>query len=219
MNNVAVCLLTCDRRDYTATTLASFAQHNDLSRFAALLHADDASDDMAVASMPGRYGFRCISRPSTRCGWLPMRRLLFAEAAKQAEWVLFLENDIEWARAFPWPLFEFIASKRQFYCLRLQGAFKDREQQQPFMVHHKANRTSPVRWMRLKHAPEKAQATRIHWSAQPAVTRVPELLDHHLFGMEAGALTARVVENVTYHIGVERTTAVAPAAPEAACHV
>lgn len=218
MSNVAVCLLTCERLDYTTRTLDSFARHNDLARFAALLHADDASEDPVVPSLPPRYGFRTVARPATRQGWLPMRRVLFSEAAKTAEWVLFLENDIEWVRPFPWDLFDFVQRRRDFYCLRLQGEFKDAERRDPFMVHHKANRTAPVRWIRLKHAPEKAQAARIHWSAQPAVTRVPELLEHHLFGTESAALTARVVVNVANHIGYQRTLrTTAPSAQEATC--
>lgn len=203
---IAVCLLTAGRLDYTAMTLATFARQNVDHRFGLLLHADDASADPAVPALPMVYGFETVYRSTRRQGWLEMRRKLFAAAeARGATWVLFLENDIEWARPFPWPLFDYVASKPDIYCLRLQGAFKGKDQTDPCMTYHKADRRKPVRWMRLKFAPERAQVGRIHWSAQPSVTRIGELLDLHTYGMEAHALTARVVENVTYHVGIERT--------------
>lgn len=209
---IAVCLLTAGRLAYTATTLATFAAQNREHRFGLLLHADDASPDPAVPALPVVYGFETVYRSARRQGWLAMRQRLFAAAeAKGATWVLFLENDIEWARPFPWALFEYVASKPDIYCLRLQGAFKGKNQTDPCMTYHKADRSRPVRWMRLKYAPETAQVGRIHWSAQPAVTRIGELLDLHQYGMEAHALTARVVENVTYHIGVARTVTPPPA--------
>lgn len=198
---IAVALLTCDRLAFTQATVRSFVAHNDLSRFL-LLHGDDASTDPAVPATPRAYGFETVVRSTERQGWLPMRIRLFEEAERRgAEWVLFLENDVETVREFPWALFDFVRSKRQFYCLRLYGEFKARDRQEPSFTYHKQNRAAPVRWMRLKYAPEKSQACRIHWSAQPSVTQIGPLLDLHRHGMESGALTARVVDNVTYHIG------------------
>jgi len=210
---IAVCLLTAGRLAYTATTVTTFTAQNAGHRFGLLLHADDASADPAVPSLPVAYGFETVYRSPRRQGWLEMRRKLFAAAkARGAAWVLFLENDIEWARPFPWPLFDYVASKPDIYCLRLQGAFKGKGQTDPCMTYHKADRRAPVRWRRLKFAPERAQVGRIHWSAQPSVTRIEPLLDLHTHGMDAPALTARVVENVTYHVGLERTvTRPAPA--------
>lgn len=202
---VAVCLLTCDRRTYTETTLRTFAAMNDLTRFK-LLHADDASTDPMVPALATVYGFHTVARSSERAGWLSMRTRLF-EAAKRrgATWVLFLENDVEWVRPFPWETFHYVASKPQFYCLRLYGEFKDRYRQEPSFIYNKVDRARPVRWKRLKFAPEPVQATWIHWSAQPSVTKIGPLLDLHQYGMESSDLTARVRENVTYHIGVQRT--------------
>jgi hypothetical protein len=203
---IAVCLLTCDRYECTVETLRTFSAHNALDRFAALLHADDASTDGRVLKAARRYRFETVARTRERRGWLEMRRRLFVEAAKRAPWILFLENDIEWARPFPWALFEWVSQYRQFYCLRLQGAYKDRARRDAFMVHHKKHRELPVTWKRLKYAPEKAEAARIHWSAQPCVTRAEHLLAHHFFGTEARELTVRVVKNVAFHMGAPRTT-------------
>lgn len=202
---IAVALLTCDRYAYTETTLRTFAAHNDLSRFH-LLHADDASTDPRVPELAWAHGFRTVAQSRVRKGWLAMRLALFEASAKRADWVLFLENDIEWLRAFPWPLFDYVSRQPNIYCLRLYGEFKDRHGEDRCLAFHKHGpRTHPVKWRPLKYAPEPAEAGCIHWGAQPSVTRAAPLLDLHRYGMECGDLTARVLDNVTAHIGIERT--------------
>lgn len=203
---IAVCLLTADRFEYTALTLQSFAEQNDLGRFA-LFHADDASTDSRVPTLARSYGFTTVAESVKRQGWLQMRLKLFTAAAKRgADWILFLENDIEWARAFPWTLFDFLCAEApSIYCLRLQGEFKDRYGEQPCMTYHKDDRRRPVKWKPIKRAPEPTQVGWIHWSAQPCVTRTQPLLDRHQYGFVTRDMTARVVHNVTYHIGTVRT--------------
>jgi GT2 family glycosyltransferase len=56
---IAVALLTCDRVEYTAKTLETFAQHNDLDRFV-LLHADDGSEDTRNEDLAQSYGFTTV---------------------------------------------------------------------------------------------------------------------------------------------------------------
>jgi len=202
---IAVALLTADRYAYTAATLGSFAAHNDLSRFQ-LLHADDASTDARVPALAADHGFRTVAQSTRRRGWLAMRLALFEAAAKQADWILFLENDIEWLRPFPWPLFDYVSRHANIYCLRLYGEFKDRHGEDRCLAFHKqGSRVQPVKWKPLKSAPEPCEVGLIHWGAQPSVTRVQPLLDLHRHGMESGELTARVTQNVTAHIGLERT--------------
>ena len=201
---VAIALLTSDRREYTEVTLRTLAAHNDLSQFA-LLHADDASTDPAVPALARAYGFRTVVQSQARQGWLSMRQQLFY-AARKYEWTIVLENDVEWARPFPWALFDFIRTRcPSVYCLRLHGAFKDRARADPSLAFHKSHREKPVRWKRIKYAPEPAEVGFIHWSGQPSVTRTGELRALHQQGIDSQALTARVVENVTYHIGTLRT--------------
>lgn len=204
---IAVCLLTADRLAYTRTTLATFAAQHPTHRFGALLHADDASTDPIVPALPTAYGFETVAASTKRQGWMPMRLALFAAAARRgASWVLWLENDIEWARPFPWALFDHVAAQRDVYCLRLQGAYKDRDRRDPCLEVHKADRSTVVDWQPLVDAPEPAEVGRIHWSGQPNVTRIRPLLKlHQQPGLHIDALTARVVDNVTYHIGTERT--------------
>jgi hypothetical protein len=202
---IAVCLLTSDRYDYTAFTLRTFAAMNDLSQFA-LFHADDGSVDGRVPALATSYGFRTLVHSSKRRGWLHTRLHLFRAVAKtKAQWVLFLENDVEWVRAFPWPLFDLIRRYADIYCLRLQGVYKGRNGTDPCMTYHKDDRRKPVKWKAVKQAPEPAQVGQIHWSAQPSVTRIRPLLELHEYGMQSPDRTVRVLNNVTYHIGARRT--------------
>lgn len=202
---IAVALLTCDRFEYTARTLRSFAALNEPSRFT-LLHADDASTDARVPALATAHGFRTVAQATRRRGWLAMRLALFEAAAREADWILFLENDVEWVRAFPWALFDYVRRQSNIYCLRLYGRFKDAAGLDRCLEFHKRGpRLQPVKWKRLKHAPEPTEVGLIHWGAQPSVTRAAALLDLHRYGMESADLTARVAANVTVHIGVERT--------------
>ncbi len=210
---IAVALQTCNRYDYTARTLETFAAHNDLSRFV-LLHGDDASDDERVRLLPADYGFRTVVQTATRSGWLMTRRALIEVAATEAPWILLLENDIETVRPFPWDLFAFVQRWPAIYCLRLYGQFKGHKTE-PCLSTHKRRRHTPVNWRPFKHAPVKSQVGDIHWSAQPCVTRSADLLAHHRSGIEPHGLTVRVKQNITVHIGVERTAP--PAALEATC--
>lgn len=203
---IAVALLTCDRFDYTERTLRSFAAHNDRSRFR-LLHADDASTDTRVPALAHTYGFQTVAQSTVRRGWLAMRLALFqaAEAARDVEWILLLENDIEWLRPFPWALFDYVRKLPNIYCLRLYGEFKDAARTERCLDTHKRYGHRRVKWRTLKYAPEPTQVGLIHWSAQPSVTRTAPLLEQHRYGMESPDLTARVLQNVTSHIGAQRT--------------
>lgn len=202
--NIAVALLTCDRVDYTARTLETFARHNDLSRFI-LLHADDGSVDTRNEELAQKYGFRTVVRHQFRRGWLVTRLRLIRRAAKRAPWILSLENDIETVREFPWALFTYAAKDPGISCLRLYGRWKDRARKDACLTRHKAT-GEWVRWRPFRGAPEDSQIGLIHWSAQPSVTRADDLVSHHRpGGPPLGGLTVRPKKNVTYHIGVERT--------------
>lgn len=202
---IAVCLQTCGRYEYTQRTLETFAAKNDLSRFE-LLHGDDASDDrLAMRSLVASYGFKTIVQHKTRLGYLPVRTAMIAKAVRRAPWVLLLENDIESVRPFPWPLFEYVTARSWIYCLRLYGAFKGFAETEPCKTTSQWHGGAPVSWKALKAAPEPAEMGRIHWSAQPCITRGAELLGIHNGHRELQLKTARVVDNVMMHIGVERT--------------
>jgi hypothetical protein len=200
---IALCLQTCDRADYTARTLATFAAHNDLSRFRCL-HADDASTTPENAALAARYGFTTVHQTSVRTGMQKTRTALFRAAqAARCAWVLLLENDIETVRPIPWPLFDYVAANPKIYCLRLSGRFKDAAKTDAYLNRDKWTGQS-AQWAPLKGAPESAQIGRIHWTAQPTFTRTADAISIQR-GKQPGLWTARVKKNVMNHVGVERT--------------
>lgn len=201
---IAVALMTCNRADLTARTVESFVAFNDPRQFV-LLHADDASDDPRAREIAREAGFETVVQTPKRMGVRVTRTALIEVATARAPWVLMLENDILSLRTFPWRLFEHVVKTPQVYCLRLYGRYKDADRLEPCLTTHKRRGHSPVEWRPFKYAPEKSQIGKIHWSAQPSVTRSRELLSLHLTGKEPGYFTARVKKNVMAHIGTERT--------------
>lgn len=203
---IAVCLLTCNREAYTARTLDSFTRHNGGDDRFVLLHGDDASESTENLDLAHAHGFRTVALNGERRGWLETRNALFRRAAKLSlNWVLLLENDIETLRPFPWPMFDAIRRDKEIYCLRLYGRFKDAARKEKCLETHKRRGHMAVRWRPWRDAPEASQVGRIHWSAQPAVTRLDDLIDHHKRGIEPDGLTVRVKKNVMSHFGIERT--------------
>jgi len=202
---IAVCLLTCDRVEYTRVTVESWARFNGGDPRFLLLHADDASVAQTNGELVRSHGFRTVIQHTTRRGNHATRLALLKYAAKRADWILVLENDIESIRPFPWPLFDFVRAQPDLSSLRLFGKFKDRDGRDPCLTTHKHAGHVPVEWRPARHAPEPAQVGRIHWSAQPTVTRSQELLHLHRKGVEPRGRTVRVKSNVMVHIGVERT--------------
>jgi hypothetical protein len=204
---IAVCLLTCDRVAYTSITVDSWTRFNGHDPRFLLLHGDDASRESTNGDLARAHGFRTVVQHTIRRGNVPTRVDLLKYAAKRAKWILILENDIESIRPFPWPLFDFVNAQPEVSSLRLFGKFKDREGFQPCLTTHKREGHTPVEWHPARNAPEPAQVGRIHWSAQPTVTRSRELVELHRKGIEPPGLTVRVKANVMVHIGVERTQA------------
>jgi hypothetical protein len=204
MSQIAVALQTCDRSSYTARTLASFARMNDAARFV-LLHGDDASEGHDNIHLARRYGFETVVQQTARVGMTASRLALVRAAASRAPWVLWLENDIDFVRPFPWDLFGFVSGIARVYTLRLYGKFKNVPGTDACLTTRKNCGPQKVAWSQLEGAPEPAEAGLIHWSGQPSVTRSEVLLDMLETGYDANALTARVKANVTSHFGHRRT--------------
>jgi hypothetical protein len=205
-DRIAVALLTCDRYEYTERTLLTFLEHNYfLDRFV-LLHGDDASSDARVFNLVEKAGFKTVVRMARRQGWLKARTALINAAAKRARWILFLENDCETLRPFPWFLFDQIAENETVDCLRLYGDNKSEppSDENRCLTHNKITGRL-VKWKKVKHAKEPAEMAHVHWSAQPSVTRSRPLMKLHYDGTDLQGYTVRVLENVTSHIGVVRT--------------
>lgn len=200
---VAVLLQTCERAEMTARTVASFvAMNRDVSRFD-LLHGDDASTTPDNQSLANAHGFRTVVRTNERKGMLQTRiALLDAAAHRGAQWVLLLENDCESVRPFPWAVFDWMQQFDGVYCLRLFGQYKDAHRKEPCKTSHQWIPESFVRWKAVRGAPERVEIGSIHWTAQPAVTRMREAVGIHMGGWRPLKVrTMRMVDNVMVHIG------------------
>jgi SAM-dependent methyltransferase len=228
---VGLGLITCDRYAYTARTIESVQQYcQPRSDWVGWWHADDASTDARILPLVQAAGFETIRHRHVRGGARALRQALLATAqAHGADWLLLLENDWTFVRPFPWALLTHLAETHpEVYCLRLYGAFKAAGRQHPCATRHLGLvGRPPVTWLPLTTAPEPAEVAGIHWGAPPSVTRVTELAALHAEparGREAwtdhaeirasGRLagwSARPVENVVVHIGVQPTAAPASA--------
>jgi hypothetical protein len=213
---VAICLLTCERFDYTKRTVESLAAHNDLSRFV-LLHGDDASEDKRNVELAAAHGFERIDTPTQRQGVMEMqRRLTDAAMMLGCDWTILLQNDWESARAIPLDLLAFVAVRQDVHCLRLYGAWKERCAR-PAGNEHKGKGGKQAGWLLLEGAPEPAEIGDIHWGSPPAASHTGLLAmlldgcarerDVRLKSGRVQSLTVRVVENVFWHFGSERTPA------------
>jgi len=199
---VAVCLLTCDREDQTKITLDTFLAHNDPARFR-LIHADGGSETSANANMAAAAGFETVYAPSERVSQFEsVRRLV--DAAEGAEWVLYLEADMEWARPFPW-----YAVELPVECVRLQGAMKGREGPRAPAGTCLMGTKTPIVWKPYAEGYERGWA---HWPGQANLTRSAVLREIMTGAARmkdmcvARALdTVRCVENVCWHLGQPTT--------------
>lgn len=213
---VALCLLTCERFEYTRRTVESLAAHNDLSRFV-LLHGDDASQDGRNAAIASRHGFARIETGQQRLGVMQMERQLASEAAALGcDWTIILQNDWQSIRGIPLPLIGFCDGRRDIYCLRLYGRFKN-EADRPAGDRHKGKDGRPANWRPLDGAPESTEIGDIHWGSPPAATRTDILVwllkdaardrDARERSGLIDTLTARPTNRVMVHFGTERTPA------------
>jgi hypothetical protein len=206
---VAICLLTCGREHYTARTLHTLAQHNDLSKFL-LLHGNDVVGVEENSALASRYGFETVLAPKIRQGCSQMVSQLFIKASiKGAEWVLHLENDWESDSAIPVDVIP--QMDESHYCARLYGVFKGRGAL-PCHTTHFGRAKQPVAWEPWIGGWEVGS---VHWGFPPAITRMREARfltcniqreqdAMHRSGV-IGGLTVRPVTNVMSHIGEERT--------------
>lgn len=211
---VAICLLTCERFDYTRRTVESLAAHNDLSQFV-LLHGDDASEDRRNIEIAELHGFARVETGARRLGVMEMQRRLADEAmCRGCDWTIILQNDWESARAIPLDLLAWLHETENVYCIRLYGALKERGGR-PAGDLHKGKGGRKAGWAPLEGAPEPIEVGDIHWGSPPCATRTGVLAmllhgcarerDARDRSGRINALTVRVTDNVFWHFGSERT--------------
>lgn len=187
-----------------------------------LWHCDDASTDPKLRRQVQAAGWRELIYTDRRVGVTEMiRRASRKLEHAGAEWMLLLENDWETARRFPWAIFDLVRERGDVWALRLYGQFKERDQQLPAGARHRGRSGADPRWLDFAVAgwpiePANCyQVGDIHWGNPPSVAKVPLVAWLHKNAsrekdaiVRSGQITdhvARVVENVVYHIGAERT--------------
>jgi hypothetical protein len=214
---IAVCLISADRYEYTKATVESFHKFN-LGLNLTLLQADDASEDNRVREVGTLHGFEQINKSNgKRLGGQAMRRLAITAAAKRgATHVYILENDIETVRSLPVAFLAYAFTDPEVYCVRLYGLCKERNGQRKCSPYHLGRgKIQPVEWNEYRNEFETAQIGDVHWGAQPCVTRIGEAVWLHADTQRESdiwrkctklqAKTVRLLNNVTFHIGDDRT--------------
>lgn len=216
---IGVALLTCDRLEYTRRTIATFTEHNAAALAAGALklwHCDDASTDPKVRKAAAVAGFAPLIYTEERVGVTEMiRRTARKLEHAGVEWMLLLEND--WESARPVPLEAFGEAVRHYdaWSMRLYGAFKERDNARPAGTRHRGRGGADPKWHVCGGSSEPFEVGHIHWGNPPAISRVDLVAWlHKKARREKDAIAksgeiknpvARVLENVVYHIGFERT--------------
>lgn len=196
---LAVCLLTCDRSDYTETTLRTFSEYNDKAGLT-LLHADDGSRDERNLVLAASHGFETVFKSAQREGGVTALRAMWNDAVRRGcSRILHMENDFEWVGSIPdieWP------------CVRLYGPMKGRGEL--FGLAAKINLVTrePVVWEPHCEGWERGQT---HFGGppsiietqllMPAVAKAQTLKQIGLFTVD----TLRPLENIVWHIGAVTT--------------
>lgn len=211
---IHVCLLSCDRIEYTIKTANSFVEHN--PEGFVLWHCDDASTDPRLRPAVQSFGFQPLVYTGSRAGVTEMVRRTAAELqAKGAEWMLLLENDWETVRPLPWSILK-DAQARGAWSLRLYGRYKARGCQRPVRNYHQGRNKADPGWQGF----DGYEIGDIHWGNPPSVSRVKDVVWlHEGVSSERDAIrksgqmtapVARVTENVVYHIGEKHTPGFVP---------
>ena len=203
---LAVCLLTCDRPNYTKTTLESFSLYNPDIRHQprTLYHADDGSTALDNYVLASKYAFTTVWGAKKRTGQGAALNAMWARAAEEgATHILHLENDWQWTAPIPAPPEEAV-------CLRLYGAQKARGGPRAAT----GTRTLPgnelTAWTPLEGG--LWERGRTHWAGPPSITDVSFLLPAANGAARIKDITNRLtldtlrpVENIVWHIGEETT--------------
>jgi hypothetical protein len=204
---VTIALLTCDREEATRITLKTFLQHNNPAHFR-LIHADDGSELGENSYRAESAGFETIYAPSERHGQFAALKAL-VDACADDEWILVLEADQEWVRPFPKG-----CTSLGVECVRLQGAMKCRSGPRAPAGRYLLGTRKLIGWQPFVPGYERAQA---HFPGQPCVLRASTLRELMAtaktvkgMALKRALDTARVIENVTYHLGGASTPAFVP---------
>src|SRR5690349_12362359 len=199
---LAVCLLTADRADYTAETVASYIECAHRPEFI-LLHADDGSESVDNFDIAEDAGFETIYSSSARCGPLMACLHMWNYAIQAgATHILHLENDWEFCRG--------LILRDDVECVRLYGAMKSKRGNRQATGIHRMGTKKLIKWHDCEPGWQRGFA---HWGGPPSITAahamavaITEAQTFKDISLRLNALdTLRPVDNIVWHIGEHRT--------------
>lgn len=216
---IAAAMLTCDRIDYTETTVSSFRKfHPDLDW--SCFYLDDASEDPeSIRSLMAGHGFAAVTCRRDRRGCTPSTHELVRRVVAHVpdvDLLLYLQNDFEFMRPIPVDLVTRLFTEdaqwgRRLGCFRLAGRWQD-----PGKVQMHERWFRPTKWYRIVEPAMELEIGQAPFVYNPPSILRPDLFLYFLdgsFNEKAVAkrsdsipfVTIRPAGNITRHIGVVRT--------------
>jgi hypothetical protein len=221
---LATIFITSGREDKSEQTLTSFAKYNGWGAHAPYdtiwLHGDDASETRRNKELANSFGYKTVVSTSEkkRLGAHAMRRKMIDEALDRgATHIFILENDWESVREMPWTAIRmaFELEDQAVWAMRLYHTQKQRDGTRPTGAVHAGRNNADPGWRPLQLAHTACEIGDIHFGAPPCVFEAHQLRWLHDRTVSESASmrksgqivmkTVRVVENVFWHIGYERT--------------
>lgn len=215
--SIHIAVTACHRPHLTRRTVASLAKHNDLSEFFCW-YGIDGNHHPDEINVLDAAGFTRLVLNDRRYGPADLTGKLLAQVAIHAsedDYVLLLQNDWLCVRPIPVKAIRALLDWPNVGCFRLYGQYKERNDagaRHECNPRHAGLEGMPVvEWLAHNVAGEDIEIGCIHWGHPPAVTKLPlavrltrnaqsERTSVNRSGRE-GFLTARVTENVFWHIG------------------
>lgn len=213
---LAICLLTCDRPEYTKATLKSLIATNwqlvcGIDADTILLHADDGSISDRNDKLASQYFFKKVyGRPKGNRGGagIALRSMWRSAVEMGATHILHLEND--WEIVAPIPLFPGADT------VRLYGRKKERgEGPRSRTGQHIAGTSEKIQWIPSAY-PGYELAQEASWGGPPSITKAAILIAatepddpprsiKEITKALARIYSIRPIENIVFHIGEQKT--------------
>lgn len=214
---IVTCLMTCERPDLTARVVQSMIEPGELYvGHTILVHGDDASSSYENHAIAREAGFTNVVQTTARIGAHGLRKRLVQAAIEQYDptHILVWENDWECVRPIPWRAMQ-KALDEDTWQFRLFGEHKQEDLTRPAGAVHVGKDGREPGWQKFVSSGVLCERGDIHWSTPPTLCRAEELAyvvagtssDKEMWHRsgDLSVLTARVVENVVWHIGEKQT--------------
>lgn len=214
---IVTCLMTCDRPELTADVVQSMIEPGELYiGHTILVHGDDASTSYTNHSIAQDAGFTTIVQTKERVGAFGLRKRLIEKAVElhNPTHILVWENDWRCVRPIPWRTMQKCLDEDTWQ-FRLFGKHKQQDKTRPAGMLHAGKSLRDPEWKPDVVNGVRIERGDIHWSTPPTLCRTEELLyilkeatcdkDMWLKSGDLSTMTARVVENVVWHVGFQQT--------------